>query len=92
MGVRTQLIEWKAVGKTYIKADLDDAVLKAGGTEILKVRVHEHKLQADWVDHAWASWKELHESEEMCALLKAASDKLASKSEEIVKGAGKGPH
>ena len=91
MGLRTQLLEWK-FGKAYIKVDLDDAVLKAGGKDILKVRVLWRELQIDWVDPVWAAWKDIQESAELISLHKSASDKPAKNSEEMAKGASKGPH
>ena len=43
---------------------------------MVQVKVLPGRLRVDWLDPEWAEWKELHESEELKALVEMTSKKI----------------
>jgi len=89
LSLRWQLLEW-GFDKKYIKVELEQGIMKAGGKEVLKVEVKESAFKLEWVNKTWGEWEALCNSPEYGRLVEKANEKLAKSKEGMNKGAGKG--
>ena len=50
--------------KKSVRVDEEDALMKVGGVEVVKVKVENKIMKIDWID-TWEHWTELHNSSEL---------------------------
>ena len=84
LGLKWMLVEKWEYEKFEVKVNLDMRMLSIDGEHVVEVQIQENQPKMLWSSE-WVNWKELHESEDMKALV-ARCDDLWSK----VKGKGKG--
>ena len=91
LGLRWQLTqqEW-GFTKKEVKVQDETLILKVGNVPVVGASVREDKLHLQWMDPAWQSWKELHASSELAALIAVANKKLQASAEWRAKGKGEG--
>ena len=88
-GLKNTLVEWEFPKKS-VKVDLDTAVLKVAGKEILKAKVEGDDFKVEWLNKKWEEWQEFNNSEKYTQIYEKAAEKLAKSRAEIGKGKGKG--
>ena len=74
---------------------VDDTVpvpaMSVSGQPVAKVRVETDKINVEWLDGAWADWKDLHDSAKYTQLKEENNKRLTQAAEyQKKKGNGKG--
>ena len=67
------------------------SVMSISGQPVAKVRVETDKTNVEWLDGAWADWKNLHDSAKYIQLEEESNKRLIQAAEyQKKKGNGKG--
>jgi hypothetical protein len=74
-----------------VKVDEKSMTLKIRRVPVLVVTIKDGKINLDWLDGTWETWKELVESPELRELIETAEGKLSKSAAAQNKGKGKGP-
>ena len=65
-------------------------MLHVFGKTVAKVTVQNDKIHVDWMDDAWAQWKDLHTAPELIKLVEDNNERLRQAAEHSKEGHSKG--